>query len=370
MLIGIDAHHANKLAKTGTEWYAHDLLRTLPHVDTEDTLRLYTPSPIDLGLLAFARNTENAVLRWPPKRLWTQIRLSSEMLMRPPDALFVPAHAIPFVHPKNTVTTIHDIGFVRSPKLYSRFERFYNLATTAFALRTAKKIIVPSEFTKQEILQCYPSANPEKLVVIHHGFTRDRFAAEVQKTAIDAVKQRNGIQRPYVLYIGRLQYKKNIPRLVKAFAIAVNSFGMDLDLVLAGKPDFGFEEAQRRIQQHALQERIRILGYISDQERTVLLHGAVAFTFPSLYEGFGFPILEAQASGVPVLTSATASLPEIAGNGALFVNPLIETAIAEGIRSIVTDEKLRNTLRAAGTANLDRFRWEDCARATLGVIHQ
>lgn len=370
MLIGIDAHHANKLVKTGTEWYAYDLLRSLPHVDSQDIFRLYTPSPVDPGLLASGRNTENAVLRWPPRRLWSQIRLSSEMLLRQPDALFVPAHAIPFIHPKNTVTTIHDIGFSRYPELYSRFERYYNLITTTFALRTAKKIIVPSAYTKQEILQCFPSADPEKLVVVHHGFTRERFIVNVHNDAIDAMKRRFTIQRPYVLYLGRLQYKKNIPRLVKAFAVAVKDFRLDLDLVLAGKPDFGFEEVQRNIQQHALQKRVHILGYTSNQDRIALLRGAVAFTFPSLYEGFGIPILEAQACGIPVLTSTATCLPEISGNGALFVDPLSENEIAEGIRIIVTDENLRNTLRANGIRNLDRFHWEDCARATLDVIRQ
>ncbi len=369
-MIGIDAHHANKLVKTGTEWYTFDLLRTLPRVDTADTFRFYTPSPLDPALFETGANVENSILQWPPRRLWTQIRLSLEMFMRPPDALFVPAHAIPLVHPNNTVTTLHDVGFARLPALYTRFERVYNTMTTTFALRTAKKIIVPSEFTKQEILECYPSADPDKLIVIHHGFARERFTTHADSAMLAAIKQRFHIKRPYLLFIGRLQYKKNIPRLIKAFSIVRNGFGLDLDLVLAGKPDFGFDETAKLIHEHNLQDRIHTLGYTPDHDRAILMHGAAAFVFPSLYEGFGIPILEAQASNTPVLTSTTSCLPEIAGDGALFVNPLSETEIAEGIRSIVSDEKLREHLRAAGNANLDRFRWDDCARATLEVICQ
>lgn len=169
MKIGIDASRANLSERTGTEWYSYYLIQHLKKVIPSDTeVILYSKSPLvgDLGILP--PHWRSVVLSWPPKFLWTQFRLSWEMVRNPVDLLFVPAHTIPIFHPQKTITTCHDIGFIRMPHLYSLKERMYHRLTMWFAVFFAKSIIAPSEFVKQEILHAYPVPS-EKIHVIYHG---------------------------------------------------------------------------------------------------------------------------------------------------------------------------------------------------------
>lgn len=366
--IGIDAHHANKPLKTGTEKYALDLIHALAGLGSSKEFLLYTPTAPANDLQNLGTNFRNVVLSWPPRRLWTQLCLSWEMLTAAPDTLFVPAHAIPIIHPKNTVTTLHDVGFLRMPELYSRFENLYNRVTAWFALHTAKKVIVPSEFTKREVLHFFPTIDPQRLVVVHHGFYPEPFQTQISEAAKQEVLGRYTITRPYFLYIGRLQQKKNTPRLVQAYAHFFAKHGPVADLVLIGKPDFGFEDVKKTIAEFHLENYVRMPGYVDTEDLSVLMRKAVAFTFPSLYEGFGFPVLEAQASGTPVLASTAGSLPEIGGDGALYVDPNSTDAIEKGMERLFQDPALCDQLRERGRANLQRFLWSSCAQKTLEVL--
>ncbi|MFH1171542.1 MAG: glycosyltransferase family 1 protein, partial [bacterium] len=241
-----------------------------------------------------------------------------------------------------------------------------------FALRHAKTILVPSAFTKSEILDLYPSARSREndLVVIHHGFDRERYFSQSPEDdsplpLLDAY----GVRQPYFLYVGRLQEKKNVPRIVEAFAeMMSNAPGENIQLVLAGQPDYGYERILSIIHDHRIEQRVKILGYIGGKELPQLMRAARAFLFPSLYEGFGIPILEAQASGTPVMISTVASLPEVAGDGALAVDPYDLHAISRGLERLFADEGLRTELIIKGKKNLERFRWEDSAQATLDIL--
>ncbi len=367
-LIGIDASRANARVKTGTEWYSYALTRALTSLDHANTYRLYAKTPLSQGLQHLGPHVSEKVLGWPPKRLWTQLRLSLEMAVHPPDVLFVPAHTIPLFHPRNTVTTLHDVGFARSPQLYARKELLYHRWSTRFALKSAAKIITPSQFTKQEIIDLY-GVSPERLVVVHHGFDPDRYRVLEDTSQFSTVLAKYGIVQPFLLYIGRLQEKKNTPGLVRSFGMLSKRLpSKRLQLVLVGQRDFHFDHVEAAIREFHLQEQVVLPGYVPADDLPTLLNTCALFVFPSLYEGFGFPVLEAQACGAPVLTSDVASLPEVGGDGAYYVRPTDTDALAVAMERLLTDETLRAALREKGFRNLQRFTWEACAKETLSVL--
>jgi glycosyltransferase involved in cell wall biosynthesis len=174
--------------------------------------------------------------------------------------------------------------------------------------------------------------------------------------------------RPYALYVGTIQPRKNLVRLAQAYAGLVRSHAVEWDLVLAGSPGWLGDEVLRAIDAVGLPDRIHRLGYVTDDELPALLYGARFFCYVSLYEGFGLPVLEAQAAGVPVMTANNSSLPEVAGDAAILVDPTDVDAIADAMLRLSGDEALRQRLIAAGHANVARFSWQKAARETLAVL--
>jgi glycosyltransferase involved in cell wall biosynthesis len=212
------------------------------------------------------------------------------------------------------------------------------------------------------------SAPPEKITVAYPGI--DETLAPVRDpTTIEAIKARYGITGDYFLYLGTLQPRKNLNRLVKAFAQTQNS-RPETYLVLAGKRGWLYDDLFAQVRRLGLEGQVLFSGYIPDKDKAALLSGALAFLFPSLYEGFGLPVLEAQACGCPVITSTTSSLPEAAGDAALLVNAQDTTAIASAMQRISTDLALRESLIERGFTNARRFSWIACARSVLNAIEQ
>lgn len=360
VVIGIDASRANRVLKTGTEWYSFVLIEQLKTLITPDSghrVFLYTNTPL-LGTIKECPNhVEERVLRWWPGKLWTQLRLSWEMVRRSPDVLFIPAHAIPLVHPRRTVVTIHDIGFERLPALYPWYDRLYHRIVVRFALRRAWRVIVPSECTKQEIVEVY-GIEPGRISVVHHGYDR-RYASK--EPAASSRKQ------DYFLFVGRLEKKKNIVGLLRAFA-AYREAGGDHRLVLAGKPGFGFEEIQSVIRDLRCNDAVEFRGWVSPEGMRGLMQSATAFVFPSLYEGFGLPVLEAFAAGVPVIASAIPALREVAGDAALFVPPYRVDMLVHALHRIARHAELRASLIARGQERLQNFSWDRAAQTTFALL--
>ena len=365
MLIGVDASRALRARRTGTENYSLQLINRLLVLDRAHDYRLYCDRKPPAGLFDSA-SADARVLRFP--RLWTHIRLSLEVTRHPPDVLFVPAHVLPLVHPKRSVVTVHDLGYRYFPEAHSRFGRWYLDASTRYSARHAAHLLADSRATRDDLVRFY-GVDPRQVSVVYLG--RDESLRPVEDPALlAAVAHRYGLAgRPYVLYLGTLQPRKNLVRLIEAFD-RIRQRHPDLCLVLAGQRGWLADEIFERVEQLGLQGQVRFPGFVPDADLAALLTAARVFAFPSLHEGFGFPILEAQACGTPVLAANSSSLPEVAGQAALLADPLDVAAIAQGLDRMLGDEALRDRLRAGGFANVRRFSWRRCAEETLEVLER
>ena len=364
MLIGIDASRAVAARPTGTEVYSQRLIRALLALDGVHQFRLYFRSAPPAGDFppAFLRGAEMRVIPFP--RLWTHLRLSWEMARRPPDTLFVPAHVLPPVHPRASLVTVHDLGYLHFPEAHPRLQRLYLDLSTRWNARAAAHLLADSAATRADLVARYGTP-PEKITVAHPGY--DETLAPVRDpTAIEAAKLRHSISGDYFLYLGTLQPRKNLTRVVAAFA----GLQPDATLVLAGKRGWLYDDLFAQVRRLGLEGHVLFPGYVPDEDKAALLSGALAFVFPSLYEGFGLPVLEAQACGCPVIASATSSLPEVAGDGALLVDPNDAASIAAAMERVAAEPALRESLVERGLTNVRRFSWAACARRVLSAIER
>ncbi|MDP2708441.1 MAG: glycosyltransferase family 1 protein [bacterium] len=418
MLIGIDASRANRKFKGGTEWYSYHLIRELVKLDAKNQYILYSDVPLEPGLSDLTGDGESAqpvkltgrwqevssphhnvrakILNWPFNLLWTQLRLSYEMAFHRPDVLFIPAHTLPLIHPDKSVVTIHDIGFEREAGLYSAANigpkagaaakilnftarlitkgksgsniKDYHSWSARFALKKAKKIITISEFSKRELLEIY-GAEPEKITVVHNGYNKNIYRPIYERNKTDEVLKKYDIISPYLFYVGRLEKKKNTDRLIEAYAIMRQTHhNLKHKLVLSGNYNLDFDEIKYVISEFNLTDDVIMTGWLPEADKPYLYAGADLFVFPSLYEGFGIPLLEAMASGTPIVCSNTASIPEVTRGAALLFNPLSRKDMAEKMAEVLLNPELAGNLKKKGFERVKNFSLTKSAEQTLKVI--
>ena len=366
MIIGIDASRAVKQQKTGTEYYSFELIRNLYKLDKKNQYILFTPTKPDRDD-DLSKNPSNYIWRVIPfPRLWSQVRLSIELLFGKykPDIMFEPAHTIPLLSVGKIVVTCHDLAFIHFPYLYTPFERIYHRFCMWFSVRRASRIITISEYTKNDLIKYY-KINPEKIKVIYLGVNKEKFAKKY--------KLNSSIKIPtskYIFYAGRLETKKNIVNQIKAFKLIAEK-DKSISFVLAGKWGYGRKEIENTIKglTEDIKKRIYLTGYISDTEYISFLQNASIFSFVTYFEGFGLPILEAMACQTPVICSNISSLPEIAGNAALLVNPKNIDEIAKNYHKILSNAKIRQNLIRQGLNRIKDFSWQKTAEETLKVLY-
>ncbi|MFA6306834.1 MAG: glycosyltransferase family 1 protein [Patescibacteria group bacterium] len=421
MLIGIDASRANRKFKGGTEWYSYYLIRELAKIDSKNQYILYSDKPLTGGLADLTDENYSAkpgkidgygwqeikspncnfrvkILNWPFTFFWTQIRLSYEMLMHRADVLFIPAHTLPVIHPKKSIVTIHDIGFERQAKLYSSDKigpasglisgvfnflvRLFTLGkfhsnvidyhswSTKFALKHAKTIIAVSEFTKKEMVEFY-QADAEKIKVVYNGFNGALYRPIQDAEKIKQVLNKYDIKAPYIFYAGRLEKKKNTANLVGAYAIMRQKFSqIKPKLVLVGRADSGYDEIKYVINEYDLEDNVIMTGWVPEADMPYIYNGAALFVFPSLYEGFGIPLLQAMVCGTPVAASNIASIREVVKDSALLFNPGDKDDMAQKMAKILLDRELADQLISNGFIRVKDFSLAKCARETLALLEK
>jgi glycosyltransferase involved in cell wall biosynthesis len=295
------------------------------------------------------------------------VRLGLEVALHPPDVLFVPSHVIPLWTRPAAAVTVHDLGFLHFPEAHPRAQRWYLDWSSRHNARLAQRVIADSEATKQDLVTHY-GVRPDRILVAYPGCDPD-LSPVADADVIAAVKRRFGIHGDYFLHIGTLQPRKNLARLIQAFANLQPAAAEDkIQLVLAGKRGWLYDELLHQVRRLDLTGRVLFPGYLTPADKSALLSGAQAYVFPSLYEGFGFPVLEAQGCGTPLICANSSSLPEVAGDAALLVDPLDVDGLTQAMLRLQEDTSLRADLVARGLRNRKRFSWQRCAEAVMGAL--
>ncbi len=357
MLVGIDASRVTRSQRTGTENYSLHVLRELLKLDAENAYRLYLSAPLPSTLLQLPPRASTKLIRMP--RLWTQLGLSREMLLHPPDALFVPSHVLPLITPSVSVVVVYDVGHRYFPRAHTLTEWLYVEWAVRRHVRIAARLITISEASKRDLVRLY-RADPNRIDVAYPAVD-ERFNTA---TAVDVarVRAKYGLADTYVLHLGTIKPRKNLPRLIRAFAQA--RLPPEAQLVLGGMTTFGSAAVERAIESTGLGKRLHRLAYVPDDDLPALYSGAACVAIVSLYEGFGMPALEAMACGAPLLVSNRGSLPEIASDAAVVVDPLRVGSIAAGLELLVNDRERGRDLGARGRKRAVQFDWPGAARIT------
>jgi glycosyltransferase involved in cell wall biosynthesis len=367
--IAIDAHSVGaKLG--GNESYALNLIEALAQIDSVNQYTLYVTT---------AEAYERFHQRWPNFKVHTTLphtpliriplTLSAELRKHPVDVLHVQFTAPPFC-PCPMVVSIHDLSFEHLPQTFNRRSRTQLRLTVRHSARRATKILTLSEHTRRDVIDTY-EIEPDKVTAIplaapaHFGPIKDD--KELQR-----VRHNYGIDRDYVLAVGSIQPRKNLVRLVKAYAAlrGAHTGNRYPQLVLAGKCGWLYDETFRALEQTGVKDSVVLTGYVPETDLPALYSGALCFVYPSFFEGFGLPPLEAMKCGAPVIVGDATSLPEVVGDAALKVDPYDVSAIAAAIDGLINNSELRRELSVKGLRRAKMFDWKDTAQRTLKVYEQ
>lgn len=304
--------------------------------------------------------------RWPTDNAlgriaWEQCLQPRTLRRIEADLAHGPVFVGPLLSPCPVVLTIHDLSFIRFPALFRPSNRLYLSVFARLSARKARRLIAVSRHAASEARRLL-GVPREQIDVVHNGV--DRGFRPLPAQAVEAFRSHKHLPERYLLHVGTLEPRKNLIRLVEAFDRACDD---SMSLVLAGGKGWYYNEVFAKVEELQLGNRVAFAGYVPDGELPLLYNGAFSLVYPSLYEGFGLPILEALACGTPVLTSTSSSLPEVAGDAALVVDPRDVDDIARGIRQLMVDDTLREELRERGLARAQQFSWQRTAQETARV---
>lgn len=368
MKVVIDAHMIGE-QETGNETYILNLIRALRTLDEKPELVVAVAHPNEAearlgGFDSVCRPLKVSAAPWA--RLGWQLALACRK--EKADLLHV-TYAGPLVAPCPMISTIHDVAYLAEPSWFSPRDRLVLTAGVGATVKRCARIITVSEHAKKEIVKNL-GLPPERVAVTLEAAAPHY--RRLERSALDksTTLARFRISKPYILAVGNLQPRKNLARLVEAFARTTRKSDEPCQLVLAGKAQWRESEVLDCISRAGIGQRVVFTGYVSDEDLVTLFNEALTFAYPSLYEGFGLPVIEAMACGTPVLTSRVTSLPEVAGEAALLVDPLSIDSISDGLTRLLTDPGLRSSLSEKGMARAATFSWKACAAATATVYRE
>lgn len=383
MIIGIDGNEANVATKVGIGEYAFELIHGFSSLQ-------FPISPAEQGLASqdnfqFQIYLKNKPLRdlpvegenWKykilkPGKLWTQWRLPLALYFQKskPDVFFTPSHYAPRFSPVPTVVSVMDLSYIHFPELFKKQDLYQLMKWTEYSVKNAKAIITISKSSKNDIIKQY--SVPDKCVHVVYPGIKKIIDLQPHVYPMNEIQNRYNLSKNYILFVGTLQPRKNIVRLIEAFFKTLNNAekGGELQLVIVGKKGWLYEEILAAPKSFGIEENVKFLDFVPDEDLQLLYKNATCYVLPSLYEGFGLPVLEAMKHGCPVITSNVSSLPEAAGKAALYVDPLDVDDIAKKMSTLINNDKMRKELIEKGKEQIKKFSWEKAAKETLSILQE
>ena len=369
MRIWIDGYEANTSNRVGSGQYAYEIIKNLEKIDRKNEYLILLPKvPLD-DLPKERVNWKYKILK--PNKLWTRLTLPAVLYFtkRRPDVFFTPTHYIPRFSPVKRVCTIFDLSYLHFPEMFNAKDLYQLTNWTKFSIQNADHLLAISEFTKKDIVENY-KIDPYKIAAIPLGYDKETFKQIKDKRKIAPVLKKYGIEGSYIIYVGTIQPRKNLIRLIEAFS----KIEEDVILVIVGKTTepgrkaWKYQEILDTPEKLGVENKVIFTGFVPTEELPALLSGSKVFVLPSLWEGFGIPVLEAMACGTPVIVSNVSSLPEVAGDAGTFVDPYSVGSIINGIQNLLKDENLRQKKVQLGLEKVKGFSWEKTARETLEIL--
>lgn len=335
----------------GIRTYIANLIKHLKQTDTQNTYGIFSGSK---GL--------HPALRI----MWEQLAMPFAINKGSFDVFHSPDHTLPLLPVKaKKIITVHDLSFYKHPETFPLMKRTYKKLVTPGSLRRADAVIADSASTKKDIIGIFGTP-ADKISVVHIG-VGEEFKKTDDAGALSRLRHERGLDRPFILFVGTLEKRKNIEGLIDAYIIAVREHKISRDLAVVGKKGWLYEGIFKKVRQQGLEAKIKFIFDARQEELPLIYNLADLFVYPSLYEGFGLPVLEAMACGTPVITSDVSSLPEVAGDAAILVDPKDAFALAANIAKVLEDPSLRSAMSQKGLARAKQFGWDKCARETLEV---
>ena len=356
MKIGIDCQSITG-TPSGLGQYTRKLIEWLPQIDSHNDYHFFHCWKNFRGKTYNRLFWENCVL---------PVKASQQKL----DILHVPAFAIPLFRnvARQIVVTVHDLIGVLFPENLSPVSRFYWSKWLPFVNRNADLVIADSECTKSDIIR-FMKLDPKKIRVVPLA-ADERFEVQKNEREILDVCLKYSVQRPFIFFLGNVEPRKNLPRLIHAFKQLKRKEKIGHQLVIGGSRSWHYPELAQSLMSSGVAEYIKFIDYVDENDIVALYQASDLFVFPSLYEGFGLPILEAMACGIPVITSHISSIPEVGGNAVYYVNPHNEDELAKAIQHVLSDRNLWQDLKRRGFERVRQFSWKRTAEKTRQVFKE
>jgi glycosyltransferase involved in cell wall biosynthesis len=365
MIIGIDGNEANVDVKVGIGEYAYQLIVGMADLITQEersSLQIYLKNLPNSTLPKKREKLTYSIVG--PSRLWTQVGLPLNLYIQypRPDVFFSPTHYAPRFAPCPTVVSVMDLSYLFFPELFRKDDLYQLTNWTKYSVEGAKKIITISKSSKNDIIKKY-GIQSDKIEVVYPGIK----ALSMKEKDWKEIVKTYSLPEKYILFVGTLQPRKNIAKLIEAMSL-VQDAQKDLHLVVVGKKGWLYEEILKAPEKFKISEKVHFLDFVTDEDLPHLYTHAECFVLPSLYEGFGLPVLEAMQHGCPVITSNISSLPEAGGDAALYIDPKSAKDIAEKIDQVLSDKKLRESMVSKGYEQVKKFNWEKSAQQVLDIL--
>ena len=371
MIIAIDGYEANVDKRVGIGRYAYEILRNL-YVLGKDAIenkekiqfRVYLPEKPKIDMPKETYWWQYRVVR--PRRFWTFLGLPLWLTADRPkaDIVFSPTHYIPRFTGIPKAMSIMDLSYLTYPQLFRKKDLHQLVHWTAYSVVHATRIFTISEFSKHAIIEAYHIPK-DRVIVTYPGFSMDT------PTMNQEIHKKYKCKPSYILSVGTIQPRKNYTLLIEAFAkYCKNTNNKETDLLIVGKKGWLYDQILKAPKTFGIEERVKFLSFVPDSDLPSLYAQAQCFCLPSLYEGFGLPVLEAMAGGCPVVVSNSSSLPEIAGKAGIYVDPNDPDAIAKGLKEAISEKNSKEgkKRRELGYQQVKKFTWENAAKETLKVL--